>query len=179
MVLYCDRRTYYELIEKGYGKRDYSKLQKVPVVDKNGETRMVYKKVGTEENKKTIASNNSEKKITTNSLSAAISKNLGLKKMQKTSSYSRDSGNGKIAYKTIKNEKYTDGDFYITSYGNQFTVFLDSDIAKKKTNEMVNYLKKIGGKLSPRTIDELDSWEHGNNKMPFFNYSIVVDFNNK
>lgn len=31
---------------KSYGVKDYSRLQKVPVVDKNGHTRMVYKKVG-------------------------------------------------------------------------------------------------------------------------------------
>lgn len=42
--------VYDELIEKGYGKKDYSRLQKVPVVDKNGHTRMVYKKNGEEPN---------------------------------------------------------------------------------------------------------------------------------
>lgn len=45
MVLCCERETYYDLLEKGYGKRDYSKLHKVPVVDKNGKTRMVYKRI--------------------------------------------------------------------------------------------------------------------------------------
>ena len=38
-----------ELIEKGYGKKDVSKLQKVQITDKNGHTRNVYKKTGIEQ----------------------------------------------------------------------------------------------------------------------------------
>ena len=38
--------VYEDLIEKGYGKRDLSKLQKVQITDKNGHTRNVYKKTG-------------------------------------------------------------------------------------------------------------------------------------
>lgn len=41
--------VYEDLIEKGYGKRDLSKLQKVQITDKNGHTRNVYKKTGIEQ----------------------------------------------------------------------------------------------------------------------------------
>lgn len=37
---------------KSYGHKNYSRLQKVPIVDKNGHTRMVYKKV--DEDKKSV-----------------------------------------------------------------------------------------------------------------------------
>lgn len=49
MNLYVRKDVYMDLLEKGYGKRDYSRLQKVPVVDKNGHTRMVYKKMSADE----------------------------------------------------------------------------------------------------------------------------------
>lgn len=38
--------VYEDLIEKGYGKRDLSKLQKVQITDKNGHTRTVYVRNG-------------------------------------------------------------------------------------------------------------------------------------
>ncbi|MCR5436135.1 MAG: hypothetical protein K6E97_03615 [Treponema sp.] len=41
------RKDIYDgLLEKGYGKKDVSKLQKVQITDKNGHTRNVYKKTG-------------------------------------------------------------------------------------------------------------------------------------
>lgn len=46
MKLYIKADAYNELIEKGYGKRDYSKLTKKVVTDKNGHTRTVWVRNG-------------------------------------------------------------------------------------------------------------------------------------
>lgn len=47
--LFIRKDVYDEFIEKGYGKRDLSKLQKVQITDKNGHKRNVYKKTGVEQ----------------------------------------------------------------------------------------------------------------------------------
>lgn len=49
MVKFVIRKDVYdELIEKGFGKKDLSKLTKVQITDKNGHTRNVYRKMGEE-----------------------------------------------------------------------------------------------------------------------------------
>jgi len=44
--LYVRKDVYEDMIEKGYGKRDYSKLSKKVITDKNGHTRTVWVKNG-------------------------------------------------------------------------------------------------------------------------------------
>ena len=65
MKLYIKADTYNELIEKGYGKRDFSKLTRKVITDKNGHRRTVFVRnetlSGKTENKKTSTSIEDEK----------------------------------------------------------------------------------------------------------------------
>ena len=50
--IYITKEKYQEFVEKGFGKKDLSKLQKKQITDKNGHTRNVWVKVGEEQKTK-------------------------------------------------------------------------------------------------------------------------------
>lgn len=114
--------------------------------------------------------------MTSNQLNKMISKEFNLNKSDKVSKIGQKV-NGNIAYGNETWDSFENGDFYSEKMsGNTFAVHLQSDKAKKLSLEIAEFLEKSGGSLSPRTMEELDNWVQGNNKMPFYNYSIVVNF---
>ncbi len=83
--------------------------------------------------------------MNTVSISKTIEKATGLKKSEKQKDYVRDSGNGNIAYRLQRVDRWRNGDFHIVKYyQNSYDLYLDNVDAAKKGDDVVKVLEDLG-----------------------------------
>lgn len=83
--------------------------------------------------------------MNTNSINRLIEKETGLKKSEKYTDCVRDSGNGNIAYRLVKKQRYRNGDFHVSKdYQNTFDIYLDNVDARKRKDDVIIALENAG-----------------------------------